>query len=249
MPHRPDLVLYKYLSPERIDALEKRQLAFSHVDEFNDPFELLPHVGPTPRRMASRTLKEILAFNERRRILREQGIKAVTELKGRWVILSLTEVIDDPLMWGYYARGHSGFAIGFHPTDESLIRSTDGTLRRLAEMRYSTHRPSTEQVDTDQIDEFLLTKSVDWKHEKEWRLFELSTNTNDAHRIGDRKCWNLSFAPSAVHSVVVGCRATVETVRRLDAALDHPDFKGPLGNRPPLRRVTIDEERFSLNVP
>ncbi len=41
------MVLYKYLTPARIDVLERRRIRFTQPAAFNDPFEFKPHIEST----------------------------------------------------------------------------------------------------------------------------------------------------------------------------------------------------------
>jgi hypothetical protein len=39
------MILYKYLSPERVDVLEHRRIRYSQPNAFNDPFEVKPYIS------------------------------------------------------------------------------------------------------------------------------------------------------------------------------------------------------------
>lgn len=43
-PHCGEMVLYKYLTPARLDVLERRRIRFTQPSAFNDPFEFKPYI-------------------------------------------------------------------------------------------------------------------------------------------------------------------------------------------------------------
>lgn len=54
-------MLYKYLSPDRIDVIEHCQIRFTQSAAFNDPFEIKPHINAiAPEDELRRQLREML---------------------------------------------------------------------------------------------------------------------------------------------------------------------------------------------
>ncbi|HUU41604.1 MAG TPA: DUF2971 domain-containing protein [Desulfatiglandales bacterium] len=91
------MILYKYYSYDAgIAALKDGKLVFRRPSKFNDPFEftLLSN---------SRGMKQI-----------------ISGLKESVVVLSLTRIHDNPLMWAHYGQEHTGFVIGYKVEDPFL---------------------------------------------------------------------------------------------------------------------------------
>ncbi len=79
-------------------------------------------------------------------------------------VLCLSEVPDNILMWSHYSNGHKGFCLQFENIDI-----------RAQKIKYSETYPEINYLLTpvdDQIRLTLLTKSIHWSYEKEWRIIE-----------------------------------------------------------------------------
>ena len=60
-PRLPDVKLYKYLAPDRLDVLERGTIRYSQPSALNDPFEVRPYIdGITDRDRFDRTLRDML---------------------------------------------------------------------------------------------------------------------------------------------------------------------------------------------
>jgi hypothetical protein len=95
-------------------------------------------------------------------------------------ILCLSLTAESLLMWAYYAEGHRGLALRFHSVDD-----LDSPWSAGFPVNYSSKIPSLFETETladallghVSIDHratllrFVSTKSSEWAHEKEWRLF------------------------------------------------------------------------------
>ena len=132
-------ILYKYLPPERIDALENRELRFSKPAEFNDTFDS----------------KYLVLKNQKQELVNRM------RLRSRVGILCLTERSDDHLMWVHYAKNHTGFVVGL---DASSSFFSDGA-GRLQKVTYRKKPPVLPQAGIDGC----FCKSDVWRHEREWR--------------------------------------------------------------------------------
>lgn len=122
-------------------------------------------------------------------------------------IYSLSKVIDNELMWSYYASGHCGYAIIYDT--EVLAKSFDyGNWGGLYEfdMDYSNKLPRFDITRIDRDDTikvlscFLGNKSKAWEHEAEHRL------------VFDKggKCLKIDYR--AIKGFVFGCRMDDEDI-------------------------------------
>ena len=92
------MILYKYVGFEAgLKILKTNTLGFSHLEDFNDPFEATA-LG--------------LADNSGVGLVVQTGaIK--NRLSRKYAILSLTRAPLNPLMWSHYGDSHKGVVIGF----------------------------------------------------------------------------------------------------------------------------------------
>jgi hypothetical protein len=177
------VMLYKYL--EIKDFLPKilsgESLRFSCPFDFNDPFEssacyqienskagklfINKHVkqkysNPSQRIMAAQQIKNRFvapcppdeSFNS---IIKQVGV------------CCLSEVRDSVLMWSHYANEHKGICIGF---------DTSKSMFQLAfQIEYQDKFPIISRPsdsDNTLLKKYLLTKSLCWAYEKEWRIIK-----------------------------------------------------------------------------
>src|SRR5438552_5198124 len=77
-----------------IEALVRRRIRVSRVDDLNDPFELLGRDLPTK--------DDRLAFNRFKRRVNQ-----------RFGVLCFSKNWKNPLLWSHYAEKHKGLCLGF----------------------------------------------------------------------------------------------------------------------------------------
>ena len=140
-------------------------------------------------------------------------------IKEKWdkifVILCLSEKNDNLIMWSHYCQNHKGFVLGLK--SESAFfdqrRSEKDPIRFLRKVQYKEERPQMTLFDprmSDQeygdyiLDNTLLTKSIHWSTENEWRIV---FNLKDADRIkeeGNTTMYLFNFPIEIVSSVYLG---------------------------------------------
>ncbi len=118
------MILYKYLTPERIDVLKNRKIRYTQPAAFNDPFESA--LGQ--REMVDRSI-----------VMRYQDF-----MHARIVgILSLTKKRENLVMWAHYALSHQGFVIAFDSQNaffSSPARPVDDSLAPPKVLKKYRHR-------------------------------------------------------------------------------------------------------------
>ena len=87
--YSPEMILYKYCRPDRIDVLRSSVIMLTSASGFNDPFELNPDIT---------TIADPIAY----------GRHIAGRIK-HFVILSLADNRESLLMWAHYAGGHPVF--------------------------------------------------------------------------------------------------------------------------------------------
>lgn len=257
------MLLYKYVTEERISILRDGLIRFSQPQAFNDPFELKPHIFELMDRAGlEKTISDLfpevirreydkqtqefrnkipyeifssLAEVNKDKIFSNQNlflteaVKNIRKIVYEGIekvigILSLTESSNNLLMWAHYANSHQGFVIEFDSSDKFFNQqiSESDELRYLRKVSYSDERPNIRINVRDGSDagvKTFLTKSSEWAYEKEWRIMlplELSDEKiksvpHDIH------LFKIPF--SAISKVVIGARATQETVQEIKEAI------------------------------
>jgi len=198
--HRLDVPesLYKYVTANRIDILQNGHVRFTQPSVLNDPFEMSADV--TSVREENRDdysfLKMVL--NAAANFIRPKYGDSLG-------VLSLTERPDNLLMWAHYAGEHSGLLIEFDARHEFFDQrnSTDSLLRCLQPMRYSEERPA---VGWKGYALALLTKSLQWKYEQEWRMIFPLEESNLEKEVNSVKIHLFEFPPECVRALYLGCR-------------------------------------------
>lgn len=137
------MLLYKFLTVERIDVLENLKIRFTQSSSLNDPFELKPYF---PKLLSEESVNESLQDGVKRAYVetgcdrkmsysqfyslnkhridsvldsfnngvgRKKLDEVMSYLRNSVGILSLSGNVDNLLMWSHYALSHTGFAIAF----------------------------------------------------------------------------------------------------------------------------------------
>jgi len=128
-------------------------------------------------------------------------------------ILCLSEIADSSPMWAYYAEQHQGLVLRFRSVPEldspwvtarpiqyhaDMPRLLDaGFLADLASGR-ATLDPTTI------LNRLIYTKSIEWAHEREWRIF--SGDGRDANALYE----DIPFHQLELEAVIFGCRMPVQ---------------------------------------
>lgn len=164
-------------------------------------------------------------------------------------ILSLAEEGTNLLMWAHYADCHRGFALEFdatHPFFDQR-RNPNEAYRHVMKVVYARERPAItmfdRRADPEQwadkiIEQVLLTKSVDWSYEREWRmLLPLDEPEFHPHEVVAGRYHLFPFPPKMLRRVIIGCRCTEATRAEIfSAVLDN----GALGHVGVYEAVTSD---------
>ena len=254
--------VYKYVHENRVDVLESGMIRFSQPAVFNDPFELRPALSKVLSEQATEREFEQLAQKEpdiqrlrgpilnNVKQLSSQRAAAMQEFVTRkfnenFGILSLTRRPDSLLMWAHYANGHQGFVIEFDDRHPWFRQGHEGFahLGHLRKVRYSKRRPYASMDKLDEID-LLLTKSAQWKYEREMRLvLALQRCTQRLPRSPFDICL-FALPPACVVGITLGCRGSWATEDRIRRILS----TGKRYSHVILRRAEVDRSTFRLNV-
>jgi hypothetical protein len=146
-----------------LDTLERfilpeLRIRLSTFDEVNDPFELLG-VRQTDR----------------------EGRRHFSALYAHWVktlgFVSFSDNWKSPLMWGHYARNHTGVCLGIEIPEERVLPMNYQPERLELLLKMS---PLEAAADNDIIKQVVTTKFEGWSYEREWRYVSKLEHKDEA---------------------------------------------------------------------
>ena len=178
-----ELYFYTHLESDfhrkRVMALLDGTLLLSNPSKFNDLFDCqlslnnedLPEGEALQKMIEPSSLVELLLVGQKNwpELRLEIERRRSKTASGRYGVFCFSECWDQCLMWSHYARSHQGICLKLNVNQDALPESDV-----LAPIRYTTHYPvlsgqKIEDEDSESIETLLITKSVDWLYEKEWR--------------------------------------------------------------------------------
>lgn len=191
----PD-ILYKYRDWDNLNhkrLLQHRELYFSSIDQFNDPFD-----GTIPYRYNPKELTEENIFLKYYEItkreypdwkddkihvhcycyqqkgyfhdekyLQDFETDTLKQMNRDFGIVCLCKERDNFLLWSHYSNSHTGFCIGF---DKTLLFEDTGA--GFGHMQYEEELPALNLFDNvfEVLKKLIGTKSKTWIYEDEYRL-------------------------------------------------------------------------------
>lgn len=190
---------YRPANKHTLDLLRNQNVHFSFPDEFNDPFDCKVSIDWSGsdndvvrwagRQKLVEKQKALSGGLSWRNLPANHPIKFVLEkgLDRQTMIYCVAGSPVNNLMWSHYAASHTGVCIGFRTEIHNgalCILFDDESLRSLgslymggylptAPVRYALGRPKPYSVfrgNYRDIKPFLVTKSREWKYEKERRI-------------------------------------------------------------------------------
>lgn len=191
--------VFKFAKPEDIEHyLVKNTIGFNSIENFNDPFESSYNFK---HYFWSHEERNSFCFSEDKLEKKNLVSQVRTLIKNRLDCLSIScfsLTPYEPLMWAHYANYHFGICLCFER--KNLFKTQKAVHEKV---RYSNQLPtidffegvSTKSTLKPQIDEIILTKSLNWAYEKEYRFF-LEDNIQF-----------LEFNPASLNYIILGCRS------------------------------------------
>lgn len=248
---------YKYRSM-RGDALHRveqivlqNELYFAPARGFNDPFDMRPTLSfeashetrlndcmrlvrerrpeLTPEQMNAMAQELVSAtfspakINEMTSAMHTQITHMLTEQVGVFCVSSKR---DDILMWSHYADSHSGICLEFDQGCPLMMQAQ--------KVIYSNIRSPINRYTDDHLamaEKALLTKSVHWKYEAEWRSLRL-----------DEGPGVVKFLPEHLTSIIIGDRASQPTVDKVN------EWTGKRPTPWTVYRASVSKDRFALEI-
>jgi len=231
-------VLYKYCDQKGIAGiLELLELKLPYISEVNDPLECLPFFDCPDDKAAMKEqwlrtfsrnnisppvnweqiLNEHYKKGEIQKELVESSLECQKNINKKSCLLSVSKTARNTVMWAHYADKHKGAIIGidFDKVFFEIKRVICGL--KLNQVEYSEQRPKI-NILTDFMEppqallKTTLTKSIEWKYEREIRTVFLVDTLENLQKHGlaslkdfnSRKTWFLRLNPESIREIVFG---------------------------------------------
>jgi hypothetical protein len=207
--------LFHFTTAEHgLQAIRDHRLKLAHIDKLNDPFEFIfTDLADQDSRQKAKSFRDFCA--------------------SKLGFISFSERWNNPLMWGHYARNHSGICLKFKITTDAKVK-VSYTPERLIYPADELRKLNENNSET-QFKEILSRKSDLWSYENEWRLYfklnELSFE-NGLHYASFQDLGELT-------SVIIG----------LSSQLTIPEICRELSNdarKVPVFRTTISPDKYEM---
>jgi Protein of unknown function (DUF2971) len=245
-PMRPER-LFRYFPPEASDLFTEKKLWVSSLKELNDPFDGLPRFDTMLEKQKQRGMEDSFTSLLKQSLVtpahKPEFIKDMSQTSSDFfcwfaaepVVEKFRELVsidyrlvcfsenpDDLLMWGHYAKGHTGFIIEFNPKHQIFSTEEFGRV----DYPETDERPDIERLDKRELWKMLFRKSQHWNYEKEWRLVKLTKSLPPQKERRDKKLkhfWELSA--DSIFSVYFGWQLPPSNRAELVESLKLPEWK------------------------
>ena len=165
------MILYKYVGfDDALLTLENSTVAFSHLEDFNDPFECTT-LGLYDHVISKKNSNDVIQ----------------QKFSRKYIISCFTKQPLNPLMWAHYADSHNGVVIAFdmdkaglNDQDKFIITAENGSIEYLSDEPKNLHRCTVEFLNRVEklnwheggeiLKQALLRKMDFWKYEEEVRV-------------------------------------------------------------------------------
>ncbi|MDF0378469.1 DUF2971 domain-containing protein [Methylophilus sp. YYY-1] len=187
-----------YLTSEKwaLEAIKKRRLKLSRLDEMNDPFELL---GVSLKTKESRSV----------------FLQLKKELNEEIGILCFSKTWHNPVMWSHYGNRHKGLCLGFDLMDDWTFPISYKGVR----LKEDTEKGVRENKET-LGHQLLTTKYKHWEYEREVRMI-----IQLKHAVKDKEYYFLPFCNALnLREVIIGARNDTRP-EKVSSNISTEDFK------------------------
>lgn len=160
-------------------------------------------------------------------------------------VLSLSEVVDNVLMWSHYSSGHTGFTLGFdarHPYFNARLSEVD-EFRHLRRVEYRNERPNAPLSFLSGVEMFLV-KSTDWAYEKEWRIMRPLVDAETSTDTQILPVHLFRYPSDAIKEIIFGAKILPST----RSALLEVFAAQPALRHAVLKQASIDQQSYSMRI-
>lgn len=227
------------------DAILRSQMYWQTHTAFNDPFDCSPVLEFGLSRLGWRSYHQgVISRNlsrvdeKRRRAKQRFDRSSIQRLEaslkhafwsaiGNTAFCCLSTDSQSVLMWSHYADYHRGICLEFRESVKDL------TFVALP-VNYTKERPivrPTEEMNTDIFTSCVLSKSLDWEYEREFRMIDHGSGP------GYR-----SFHPERLKSIILGCRVSEADEKYVYSMVskNRKDIK--------IRKSVLNSSKYSIDI-
>ena len=123
-------------------------------------------------------------------------------------VFSLSKDPKGILMWAHYADAHRGICVGIKPQFKVLLekgRTLNGFPKEVLYPLRNEYPVIDVYPTDDDAKKSMLSKSIDWKYEKEWRLIL----AEEKGGVVEWKNGPLRLRDNAISEIIVGCEMEI----------------------------------------
>jgi hypothetical protein len=224
-----DNSIYRFCGPHDCELLSTRRLWLSSVKDFNDPFEMVPRHDEYMEKRTDEMLKQQWCFSQTsepwlqfskrmKHLLKKYGVppdfvaeKQQRNFDNNFGMVCFCKEMKCILMWGHYAKSHTGFVIEFD------LRHPFFNPTYFAKVEYSDTRPALPDDDTVLV----LQKGTKWRYEQEHRMIlPLLKLPKAVHPFYKVEKTYIELPITAVKAIYIGIRMANERPADLQKLLD-----------------------------
>lgn len=145
-----------------------------------------------------------------RRSIADTTKNVATNSAERFRIFCFSTSPSSTLMWAHYADDHRGFCLEFDATKEKIWRA-----RRVNYVAsFPIANADTIRDEDKLLETMLLTKSIDWQYEEEYRLLGRDGNLDPTYVLATENNNFLRLASGTITAVIAGSKADIGKVRQ-----------------------------------
>lgn len=242
--------LYKYYSDKirNLDNIKKNKMWFSAPCNFNDVFDC--DIPIDSKKIFNSALK-MAPFNVKPGSkmwldLKSEVNKDIKKLSKEFIkfkktfgVSCFSESSDSLLMWAHYANNHRGFCVEYDLMD--MNKKLGFSAIPVVYSKDRTYLDSLENLENDGyiLEVFfnsLISKSPEWKYEKEWRIVRDDTSCGDRWDCEKNGALLDMITPN---SIILGCEAECDLQHQVEDYCKSRKIN--------LYKMEKDEELYKLN--
>lgn len=180
--------LFRYASFEKYERdkenLKNNKFYLTSLDSQNDPFEFAQNTSFNKifKDVVDKKLSENITYDKFEDIFKERHdnlVYEINKMKYKFSIKSFCEQWDNTLLWSHYANSHKGYCVEYDCIDLFSIM-----LEFLLPVIYEENMSNLKlgnNINDITINNLyrIVTKSICWEYEKEWRFVRVCESDDD----------------------------------------------------------------------
>ncbi len=235
-------LVYKYLSPERLDVIENLSIRITQPISLNDPFEYFNLFDFGDFKTKNPQNNHIIAYTNE--LITEELHKSINKsINETFGVISFSKKELSNLLWAHYAMNSTGYVIGFNPFDKMFTSKIKTLSNNFNEVKYSEIRPKF-KLENLRIDQsFLCRKPIDWSYEEEIRFID--TFDTELINLGkdeyDQIIFLKKISKEAINEIIIGNRMQKENFNKVKDIISENSIQCDL------YKLYLDKDEYKLH--